>query len=364
MMRNRIYDLFFLVLLFVILCGVSQLLAPFSGALLDALARNSSEWERLAQAKNKHSVKLSKEVKVERGAAPAAGFESTNRPPLLAKAAPADFLDSIASARQEVQALFEIAHDLGNSLSLDETLSVLAVRLKRIIPYHSVAIWIQRDGVLNPEYVTGEDYRLFSSLEIPLGQGLSGWVTHTRNPIVNGNPSVEPSYLNDPDKTSILCSAVAVPLEGVNGVVGVLSLYHLDRDAFTKDHLRILLGVSPKIGMAVENALRFRQVESSATTDFLTSLPNGRSLFLQLDAEISRAKRSNQPLAVLVVDLDGFKQINDRFGHTEGDKLLRHVATSLKSTCREYDSVARMGGDEFVLVMPGLGSFDAGNKEI
>src|ERR1035438_7880140 len=110
MMRNRIYDLFFLVLLFVILCGVSQLLAPFSGALLDALARNSSEWERLAQAKNKHSVKLSKEVKVERGAAPAAGFESTNRPPLLTKAAaPADFLDSIASARQEVQALFEIA---------------------------------------------------------------------------------------------------------------------------------------------------------------------------------------------------------------------------------------------------------------
>jgi diguanylate cyclase (GGDEF)-like protein len=225
-----------------------------------------------------------------------------------------------------------------------------------------VAIWIQRDGVLNPEYVTGEDYRLFSSLEIPLGQGLSGWVAHTRKPIVNGNPSVEPSYLNDPDKTSILRSAVAVPLEGVNGVVGVLSLYHLDRDAFTKDHLRILLGISPKIGMAVENALRFRQVESSATTDFLTTLPNARSLFLQLDAEISRAKRGDQPLAVLVVDLDGFKQINDRFGHMEGDKLLRHVATSLKSTCREYDSVARMGGDEFVLVMPGLGSFDAEHK--
>src|SRR5580704_12999524 len=143
----------------------------FDPRVVDALAKNSTEWERLAQGGNKHSVKLSKEVKFERGAAPAAGFESTNRRPPGEKApAPADFLASIASARQEVQALFEIAHDLGSSLSLDETLSVLAVRLKRIIPHHSVAIWIQRDGVLNPEYVTSEDYRLFSSLEIPLGQ--------------------------------------------------------------------------------------------------------------------------------------------------------------------------------------------------
>ncbi len=108
---------------------------------------------------------------------------------------------------------------------------------------------------------------------------------------MNGNPSVEPSYLNDPAKNSALRSAVAVPLEGMNGVVGVLSLYHMERDAFTKDHLRILLGISAKIGMSIENALRFRQVESSATTDFLTDLPNARSLFLQLDAEISRAKR-------------------------------------------------------------------------
>ena len=74
----------------------------------------------------------------------------------------------------------------------------------------------------------------------------------TRKPIVNGNPTVESSYLNDPNKNSVLRSAVAVPLEGMNGVVGVLSLYHVDRDAFTKDHLRILLGISAKIGMSIE----------------------------------------------------------------------------------------------------------------
>ena len=108
--------------------------------------------------------------------------------------------------------------------------------------------------------------------------------------------------------------------------------------------------------------LRFRQVESSATTDFLTNLPNARSLFLTLDSEISRAKRSNQTLAVLVVDLDGFKQINDRFGHLEGNKVLKAVAGGLKNACREYDSVARMGGDEFVILLPGVRPLDADNK--
>jgi diguanylate cyclase (GGDEF)-like protein len=136
-------------------------------------------------------------------------------------------------------------------------------------------------------------------------------------------------------------------------VVGVLALYHSERDAFTKDHLRILLAINPKIAISVENALRYRQAETSATTDYLTELPNARSLFLQLDAELSRSRRSGQPIAVLTLDLDGFKQVNDRFGHLEGNRVLRAVGAGLKSVCREYDLVARMGGDEFVLVFSG-----------
>jgi diguanylate cyclase (GGDEF)-like protein/putative nucleotidyltransferase with HDIG domain len=333
----------------------------FDPRIVELLHKHYIQWERMAQEKSAQVEKLSTHMKVERGAAPGAGFESSGpakagdgkQPPAM------DFLSSIAAARQEVQALFEISQDLGNSLSLDETLSVLAVRLRKIIPHHSLAIWIKREKILIPEYVTGEEYRLFSSLEIPVGQGLSGWVAENGKPIVNGNPSVEPGYLNDPSKFSGLRSAVAVPLEGMNGILGVLTLYHVERDAFTKDHLRVLLGISSKIGMSIENALRFRQVESSATTDFLTTLPNARSLFLQLDAEVSRAGRSDQPLAVLVADLDGFKQINDRFGHLEGNKVLRAVAAGLKSACREYDYVARMGGDEFVVLLPGVRPLDA-----
>ncbi len=335
----------------------------FDPKVVELLTRRYVELEKKAQERGiEEQGTLSVDLKIERGDAPAAGFVGSSAPVEVSRTQSIDFLTSIAAARQEVQALFEIAQDLGNSLSLDETLSVLAVRLRKIIPHHSFAIWLKREDVLKPDYVSGDDFRLFSSLEIPMGQGLSGWVAENRKPILNGNPSVEPGYLNDPSKFSTLRSAVAVPLEGVNGVLGVLSLYHADRDAFTKDHLRILLAISAKIGLSIENALRFKQAESSATTDFLTTLPNARSLFVQLDAELSRGHRNDLPMAVLVLDLDGFKGVNDRFGHLEGNKVLHSVGTGLKSVCREYDYIARMGGDEFVVLLPGAGPGDVHTK--
>jgi diguanylate cyclase (GGDEF)-like protein len=146
---------------------------------------------------------------------------------------------------------------------------------------------------------------------------------------------------------------LAVPLEGPNGVVGVLSLYASAAEAFTADHLRLVSAVSSKLALCIENGLKFRHVESCATTDGLTSLPNARSLFLHLDAELARARRENHPLSVLVCDLDGFKQVNDQYGHLEGNRVLRRMGEALRENCREYDYVARMGGDEFVVVLSG-----------
>ena len=334
----------------------------FDPRVVEVLDRRYVQLEAMAREKSASLMKLSTAVKFTNGDAPAAGFEGSNRAPAEVSK-PNDFLTSIANARQEAHGLFEISQDLGNSLSLDETLSLLAVRLKRLVPYDSFAVYVRREDLLTPAFVTGENFRLFSSLEIPMGQGLSGWVAENRKPIINGNPSVEPGYLNDPNKFSSLRSALAVPLEGPEGSVGVLALYHADRDAFTKDHLRILLAISSKVGLAIDNALRFRQAESSATTDFLTNLPNARSLFMHLDGELARNRRSNSSLTVLVCDLDGFKAINDRFGHLEGNKVLKAVALGLKEGCREYDYVARMGGDEFVLILPGLRDSDVDAKK-
>jgi diguanylate cyclase (GGDEF)-like protein/putative nucleotidyltransferase with HDIG domain len=331
--------------------------SSFDPALVRILVEHYKDWEKLAWATDDVGSRLSKDVRVTKGKAPAAGLQqgSEQQQP--------EFLTSIAAARQEAQTLYELTQDLGNSLNLHETLSVLDSRLQRLIPYDAIAVYVQREGKLIPEYVNGENFRLFSSLEIPVGQGLSGWVAETGKPIINGNPSVEPGYLNDPGKFSNLRSALAVPLENAVGVIGVLALYHLGKDVFTKDHLRVLLAINPKISLTIENALKFRQAAISATTDALTSLPNARSLFLHLDAELSRARRTNERLAVLVCDLDGFKQVNDRFGHLEGNRVLKQVAAGLRECCREYDYVARMGGDEFVLVLPGLGPQDLPAKQ-
>jgi len=326
----------------------------FDPKVVDILKKRYLSLEKLAVAQFGGDVNpaLSTDLKIERGLAPAAGFENISVKD--GSGHEATFLSSIAAARQEAQTLFELSQDLGASLSLVETLSVFSVKLRSLVPYDAIAIYVRRNEELIPEYVNGDNFRLFSSLRIPLGQGLSGWVAHNRKPIINGNPSVEPGYLNDPTKFSTLRSALAIPLEGVNGVIGVLALYRGERDAFTSDHLRILLAISSKMALAIENALKYQQAENSATTDYLTGLPNARSLFLQLDRELARCKRDNSTLTVMVGDMNGFKQINDRFGHLEGNRVLRLFAQALKETCREYDYVARMGGDEFVIIAPGL----------
>src|SRR5579864_5730902 len=326
----------------------------FDPTVVEVLAKRYVELERAALAQEEPLVppSLSKSMRVERGVEPAAGFETSADPTNGADIT--DFLTSIASARQEAQTMFELSQDLGVSLSLSETLSVLSMRLRRMIPFDSIAVFVNRNGWLLPELVSGENFRALSSLKIRVGEGLCGWVAENCKPIVNGNPQVEAGYVVEPGKHSTLQSALVVPLEGLNGVVGVLAMYHANRDAFTADHLRILLAVASKVALSVENALKYQQAESSATTDYLTGLPNARSLFVHLAQEAARCRRTKTPLAVMVCDIDGFKQINDSFGHLEGDKLLREFSTRLKDVCRGYDYVARMGGDEFVITAPGL----------
>ena len=344
-----------------------QMVASMSGSafeprVIEVLKRRHREMEIMVQSDSMtaEDATLSTDVRVEAGGEPAAGFEHSA--PISSPANEADFLSSIASARQEAQTMFELSQDLGNSLSLGETLSVLSIRLRKMIPYDSMAVFLLKDGRLVPELVSGDNFRLLSSLNIGLGEGLCGWVAEKRKPIVNGNPEAEAGYASDPAKFTTLRSTLAVPLEGLNGVVGVLAMYRTDRDAFSPDHLRILLAVSSKIALSVENALKYQQAEDSATTDYLTGLPNARSLFVHLSRELARCRRTGTGLAVMVCDLDNFKQINDLYGHLEGDNLLKDFAGHLKETCRGYDYVARMGGDEFVIVAPGLSSEAANEK--
>ncbi len=266
-------------------------------------------------------------------------------------------ISPIAAARQEVQQLFALAQDLGNSLSLDETFSVLSQHVKELCPHDTMAVYIRREDRLEAEFATGTDCEIVGSAVVGWGEGICGRAAATATALLNEDPVEHPDWelsgRSIASGNTSLRSALAIPLEGFSGVAGVLCLYARERNAFTVDHLRVLSAAATKVAVAVENALKYRQVERSAVTDMLTELPNARSLFLHLDSELARAKRTDQTIAVLVCDLDGFKQINDRFGHLEGNRVLRAVARALRLQCREYDTVARLGGDEFVVVLPG-----------
>jgi diguanylate cyclase (GGDEF)-like protein len=304
-----------------------------------------------SQAASLEHQKLSTDLKIERGKAPANGFEATRETDTGSGVA---FLSSIAAARREAQTLLELSHDLGNSRSLSEILSRLSEQLYRLVPFDAIVVYVLREQCLVPAFACGENFPVFASLRIPLNAGLSGWVAQNRKPIVNGNPTIEPGYLNGPDNTP-LHSALSVPLEGSHGVVGVLTLYNAVADAYTSDHLRILMAINSRVGLAVENALAFQEAENSATTDYLTGLPNARSLFMHLDRELARCRRLKSSVTVMVCDLNGFKKINDEFGHLEGNRTLKLFGERLQESCREYDYVARMGGDEFVILAEGMG---------
>jgi diguanylate cyclase (GGDEF)-like protein len=322
----------------------------FDPAIVRILQQRYRELEATARKEAVQVKGLSTNTPISRGERPAAGFDETR-----AGASANDkigFLTSIASARQEVQTLFELSGDLGLSLCLSDTLSIFASKLKIMIPHDLICIYTIREDVLHPEYVTGSEQNLFVSLRIPVGQGLSGWVAENNSSVVGGNPAVEPGYLGDPAVTTNLKSALAIPLEEDGSAIGVVSLYSRDKNAFSRDHLRILQSLGPRLGAALNNGRKLSEAQDSAVTDYLTGLPNSRSLYLHLDAEMARSRQRGVQLGVFLCDLDGFKKINDEYGHLEGNRALKAIASSLKECCRSYDYVARMGGDEFVLVLP------------
>ena len=261
---------------------------------------------------------------------------------------------AIGASTAEVSSLFELSQELGNSLNLPETFAVLGPVVKRLVPYSAMVVYLKRRDRLYARHATGDYMDDAAVLELPLGEGVSGRVASSGDQALNEDPANESHTEGMAEKLRMFRSVMALPLSGADSIVGCLSLYHLEKDAFTNEHLRRLKAILPKLSQAVENGMKFKQAEDRATTDHLTSLPNAHSLYLHLDQEIALSKCMNSPLTVVVCDLNGFKAVNDTLGHLTGNKLLQAVGAGLKESCREYDFVARMGGDEFVLILSGL----------
>jgi len=239
----------------------------FDPKVVEILRRRYIELEKLAKEQPLQAPpKLSTDIKVERGLAPAAGFAESGEPASPASTSSADVKALLVAARQHGKEIIQLNRQAsassGASLRTEDILSLLAVRLKWLVPHDSMAVYLPRNGTLAAEFVSGENFRLFSSLRIPEGEGLSGWVAQNHKAILNGNPSVEPGYLNDPTKYSTLRSALAVPLEGSTGVAAVLALYRAGQDAFTADDLRVVEVIGSGLGLAIECA---GKLKASAT---------------------------------------------------------------------------------------------------
>src|SRR3989475_2750314 len=243
----------------------------FDPRVVEVMERRYQELEMKVSSMETERVRLDVAPKVDRQVAPSSGFAEV---PDEAEIRATSFLSSIISARQEAQLLFELAQTLGNSLSLKETLSVVAARFMGMIPHDSIVFFFLQDGVLIPEYVHCVGDSPVCSFRISIGEGLSGWVARNEKPITNGNPAAETSHLAKSSRVTALQSAISVPLRGRAGVAGVLSLYLRGKNAFSNDHVRMLLAASSKLGLSVENALQYEQAQSTASTDYLTGLPN------------------------------------------------------------------------------------------
>jgi diguanylate cyclase (GGDEF)-like protein len=271
-------------------------------------------------------------------------------------------LKNIAAANQEVYSLYELVQTVGTSLSLVETMSLISAKIRKVISSDTCVAYLRQEERLVPQYVDGKEKETFADLAIPVGEGITGWVAENKRPLINANPMVEFGYLGGSGRFTLMRSALSVPLMVNDEVLGVITLYDETANKFVGDNLRVLELIATKTALAIKNAITFEQTYENSLTDALTGLPNSRHMFLKLDEEIARARRNNTSLAVLAMDLDFFKEVNDTFGHGVGDKVLRQIGKVLRNTLRDYDFVARLGGDEFVAVLPGLTGEDIEKK--
>lgn len=146
-------------------------------------------------------------------------------------------------------------------------------------------------------------------------------------------------------------SGVLVPLKHQDETRGMLLLFHRTKDQLSDPERNVLEALGKQIGVAVENARLYQKVKSMAEHDALTGLYNRRKFFAVLDLELKRCKRYNTKCAVLLFDVDHFKDYNDTFGHLAGDECLRQIGSLIRQSIRETDTAARYGGEEFVVLV-------------
>lgn len=259
-------------------------------------------------------------------------------------------LRDITAAQREVLSLYEIAQTLGSTLKLSEVLPVVAAKLEHIANFTTQVIYLSEASCLRVAYAIGKNADTLKGWEMAIGEGGAGWVAEQRKVLIGGSPLAD---LERPlgGLAAAYRSTAIFPLLHDNDLVGALALYCEEDSGYSTDELRLLETIAAHAATAIHNALAFERTQESALTDNLTGLPNSRYMYSFFDQERSRAERHGYPLVLMMMDLDGFKKINDTYGHHVGDEILRRVAQTARAVVRSGDIVIRYAGDEFVAIL-------------
>ena len=261
---------------------------------------------------------------------------------------------SITEAQREVFALHEIAQTIGSSLNLTDTVTLVANKLKAIVPFDTCIIFVvdEKSGKAAAAHAAGEDAEIFKFRRMTIGEGITGWVIANARSMCNASPELD--FVGVPEEIAENYRGVLVsPLLREDGAFGAITLYSKSRTSYTTEHVRLLESVCQHASSALNNALTFEKTKESALTDPLTELPNARGFYMMLEQRIAECQRmANESLAVLSMDVDNFKGINDEYGHAIGDRVLASAAAVIRKELRQMDILTRYAGDEFVAIMP------------
>jgi diguanylate cyclase (GGDEF)-like protein/excisionase family DNA binding protein len=255
----------------------------------------------------------------------------------------------VASQRQ----LLAITERLLAQRERGAVFEAIADTLAEVVPHDTLTIYLVDDdaGCLVPILARDEYAEQILASRPAIGSGITGDViAHGEAEIINdatNDPRVVhvPGTPTDQDE-----SMIVAPIRNADGVVGALNLYRVGRD-FDGDDLELVRLFTNHVAIALDNATIHDQLVDAAVTDPLTGLPNRRLFAEQIDHALARRYRSATHVAVLFLDLDSFKMVNDGLGHAAGDGVLRGVAERLRECTRQADTVARLGGDEFGILL-------------
>ena len=268
---------------------------------------------------------------------------------------------NISLATQEMRALHDIAQTLGTRLSVDDTMALLTSKLSRLVPGSSWVLFLHERGedVLRCRFATGLSAEVIPRFTIANGKGPSGWAARNRTAALNAHAAADFAAAGLYGTGHAFQSALSYPLIDGDELIGTLTVYHVDVEPFRDEHKHVLDHISPQVASVLRNAVAFERMRDVSFTDPLTELPNSRALAQFLRQNVLEPKGSRVPTALIMVDLDDFKAVNDGHGHQKGDEALKAVAETIRAHVRGSDFSARYGGDEFVVVLAGCDRVEA-----